>query len=324
VSTIVGVNVLVTGGTGYLGRAIVGALVARGHAPVVFARAATAAALPGRAIDGDVRDAAGLRRAAQGCDAICHTAALVTVWRPRARDFDDVNVGGLVNVLAAARDAGVHRLVYTSSFLARAPAGARAPLRSNDYQRTKAEAADVARRAQDAGAPVVILAPGVVYGPGIGSEGNLVGRMLADHLAGRLPGLIGADRIWSFAWIDDVARAHVAALEHTSPAAEYELGGENAPQIRPFEIARDLQGTPLPRRLPYWLASTVAVVEEARTRVTGRPPRITRATVEIFRHDWLVASKDAERDLDYAPTPLATGIRRLIEEPARTKLRKPS
>src|SRR5438045_1277248 len=95
-------KVLVTGGTGYLGRAVVSALAARGHDPVVFARTATASSLPGVAIDGDIRDRAALERAAGGCDAISHSAALVSIWRRRREDFDDVNIGGLRNVLAVA------------------------------------------------------------------------------------------------------------------------------------------------------------------------------------------------------------------------------
>ena len=82
------------------------------------------AACPGETFDGDVRDAAALARAAAGCDAICHSAALVSVWRKRREDFDDVNVGGLRHVLDAARAAGIGRIVYTSSFLALPPAGA--------------------------------------------------------------------------------------------------------------------------------------------------------------------------------------------------------
>src|SRR6266550_1854222 len=74
------VKVLITGGTGYLGRAIVGRLAARGHTPVVFARSASKSALPGIMIDADIRDAGAVERAASGCDAICHTAALVSVW----------------------------------------------------------------------------------------------------------------------------------------------------------------------------------------------------------------------------------------------------
>ena len=74
-------KVLVTGGTGYLGRAVVQALAARGHDLVVFARTASRSGLPGAAVDGDVRDRAALERAAAGCDAISHSAALVSIWR---------------------------------------------------------------------------------------------------------------------------------------------------------------------------------------------------------------------------------------------------
>src|SRR5437868_3829345 len=97
-------KVLVTGGTGYLGRAVVRALAGRGHDVIVFARHATSPPPGGAtaAVRGDVRDVGALQRAATGCDAICHTAALVSIWRRRSQDFDDVNVGGLTNVVAAA------------------------------------------------------------------------------------------------------------------------------------------------------------------------------------------------------------------------------
>jgi farnesol dehydrogenase len=313
------VRVLVTGGTGYLGRAIVHALVRRGHEPVVFARQATRAGLPGRAVDGDVRDARALIDAARGSDAICHTAALVKVWSKDPHEFDEVNIGGLEHALAAVKELQLTRFVYTSSFLALPPAGHSAPLESNDYQRTKAAASDVARRAREAGAPIVTLYPGLIYGPGIMSEGNLLGRMLADHVAGRLPGLIGADRIWSFAWVDDVAGAHVAALERASPGATYQLGGENARQILPFELVRDALGVKLPRRLPYWAAEAVGALEGVRANLTGRPPRLTRRTVEIFRCDWPSPHDAAVRDLEYHLTPLSQGMARTIAELGQTQ-----
>ena len=206
-------RVLVTGGTGYLGRAVVQALAAAGHEPVVFARTAAASGLPGALVNGDVRHRAALHQAADGCEAICHMAALVSLWRRRAQDFDEVNVGGLEHVLAVAGARGIPRVLYTSSFLALPPSDGLMPLRTNDYQRTKVEAEHVAAEAARQGAPLIRLYPGVVYGPGRATEGNLVGRLVADHLAGRLPGLIGADRVWSYAYMDDVAQGHVAALE---------------------------------------------------------------------------------------------------------------
>jgi NAD+-dependent farnesol dehydrogenase len=305
-------QVLVTGGTGYLGRAVVTALTARGHHIVLFARTATGSGLPGRPIDGDIRNADALHAAAQGCHAIVHMAALVSIWRRRPRDFDEVNVNGLRNVLAAARTSGVRKVVYTSSFLALPPSDGGGVVQTNDYQRTKIAAEQVAAAAERAGVPLVRLYPGVVYGPGELTEGNLVGRLVRDHLRHRLPGLVGPRRIWSYAYVDDVARAYVEAIERGRAGSQYRLGGENVPQIRVFEIVRELTGRRVPRRIPCAVAEIVGVVEEARARLTGATPLLTRGTVDIFRHDWALDSSAAARDLDYSITPLTAGIARLV------------
>jgi farnesol dehydrogenase len=313
-------RVLVTGGTGYLGQAIVRALAARGHEPVVFARTAGSSGLPGRLVGGDVRDAGAIARVADGCDAICHTAALVSLWRRQPQDFDEVNIGGLRNVLEAARARSIRRLVYTSSFLALPPASSPSLLTCNDYQRTKVHADEIAGEAAARGVPVVRVYPGVVYGPGPATEGNLVGRMVSDHLCGKLPGLIGADRPWSYAFIDDLAAGHVAALEHGTPGERYVLGGENAPQMRVFEIVRELTGRPLPRRIPFALASVVGALEDARAALSRKPPRLTRGTVTIFRHDWSLDSRVAADGLGYRITPLRTGLARMLEGLSRPPL----
>jgi len=305
-------NVLVTGGTGYLGRAIVAALAARGHHVVLFARTATASGLPGRPVDGDIRDGDAVHAAAEGCHAVVHMAALVTTWRRRARDFDDINVNGLRNALTAAKNAGVRKFLYTSSFLALPPAGRAEPLQANDYQRTKVVAEQIAVRASDAGIPMIRLYPGVVYGPGEFTEGNLVGRMIRDHLRHRLPGVIGASRMWSYAFAPDVARGYVEALERGRAGTQYRLGGENVPQIRIFEIVREIAGRALPWRIPYGAAELIGRVEEVRARLTGATPLLTRRTVDILREDWPLDSSQAERDLDYRITPLAEGVGQVV------------
>lgn len=312
-------RVLVTGGTGFLGRAVVRALISRGHAPVVFARSAGRLGQSDRgdgeieAIGGDVRSPDQLVRASRGCDAICHTAALVTVWRPRRADFDDVNVGGLENVLAVAREQHL-RVVYTSSFLATPPRGSNEPVQLNDYQRTKVIADGVARRRAAEGAEIVIVYPGVIYGPGPLTEGNLLGRMIADHLAGKLPGLIGADRIWSYSFVEDVAEGHVAALEKGAAGGRYPLGGENATQMRPFEIVRHSRGGRLPRRIPFAAAAALGAVEQLRSKLFGKPPLLTVGTAKILEHDWPVDSSLAGRELGYHPRGLEEGMRSVLED----------
>ncbi|MEP6919080.1 MAG: NAD(P)-dependent oxidoreductase, partial [Acidobacteriota bacterium] len=133
-------RVLVTGGSGYLGSAIVRSLVRHGHEPIAFARRASSAGLPARAVDGDIRDRTAVLQAARGAEAICHAAALVAAWASRPGDFDDINVGGLEAVIEAARSLGIPRIVYTSSFLAWPRTGGVAPRRMQDYQRTKIRA----------------------------------------------------------------------------------------------------------------------------------------------------------------------------------------
>src|SRR5215217_4888843 len=109
-------NVLVTGGTGYLGRAIVAALLRHGHRPTVFARHAQAAfelAVP--RIAGDVRDRGVVHSAVRGMDAVIHAAALVGIWRQDPADFDRVNVGGVETVIDVCAAYSTPRLVVTSS-----------------------------------------------------------------------------------------------------------------------------------------------------------------------------------------------------------------
>jgi nucleoside-diphosphate-sugar epimerase len=312
-------RVLVTGGTGYLGASIVRALHGRGHHPIVFARRATAAGLPGMAHDGDIRDRHVLDLAADRVDAIIHSAALVSIWRPVAQEFDDVNVGGLRNVLEVAAARGLARVVHTSSFLALPPLGASVPLEANDYQRTKVHALRVARAAASTGLPIVTLIPGVVYGPGAATEGNLVGRLIREHLRGELPGLIGAGRRWSYSYVEDVAAAHVEALTREGAHGEYIVGGENVPQLEVFRIVRDLTGHGLPRRLPFAVATAAALFEESGARLLGRPPRVTRGAVNIFRHDWSLDSGRSVVELSYRMTPLLTGLQKLLGHRGNTE-----
>jgi farnesol dehydrogenase len=306
-------KVLVTGGTGYLGRAVVSALASRGHDVVVFARSASRSGLPGTAIDGDIRDRAAVERAAAGCDAISHAAALVSIWRRRRADFDEINVGGLRNVLTAAAAHRIPRLLYTSSFVAIPPRGRVEPLLANDYQRTKVEADRVAGQAVGDGAPLIRVYPGVVYGPGPFTEGNLVGRLIADHLKHRLPGLVGPEQRWSYAYVDDVAAGHCAALERGRVGGRYALGGENAPQRRVFEILQQLTGRRLPPRIPFPIALLMGAAEELRVTLFGGTPLITRGAVEIFRHDWSLDSAEAIRDLGYTLTPLDRGVKQTLQ-----------
>jgi farnesol dehydrogenase len=320
------VKVLLTGATGFLGKNVARHLVARGHALRILARETSD--LRGLPTDvevarGDVTLSDSVREAARGCGAVLHMAALVKNWAPDRARFDAVNVSGFRNALAAARGAGA-RLVYTSSFMAVGPAGPVPADEShvhpgrrycNDYERTKAIADRAAREAAAEGADVIMLYPGVVYGPGELTDGNLVVQMIADHLHGRLPGIIGrGDRLWSYSFVDDVALGHALALEKGRAGERYFLCGENATLHDLFAAVEQATNVGPPRlHIPYPVASALGRLLWGWADLTGHPPMLTHGVVEVFKQHWAYSSQKAERELGYETTPLGDGVRRTVE-----------
>jgi farnesol dehydrogenase len=318
-------KVLVTGGTGFLGGNVVGALLAAGHEPRVLVRGALP---PGHAlaslehVRGDVTDAAALTRAASGCAAIMHMAALVKVWVPERERFEQTNVGGLRHALAAARQVGA-RLVYTSSFIALGPAGPEPADETrqhphdhyrNEYERTKALADAEACAAARAGDDIVMLYPGVVYGPGELTEGNLVVKLALDHLRGRVPGIVGpGDRLWSYSYVKDVAAGHVAALERGRSGERYLLCGDNVDMRGFFAALERVTGVAPPRRhIPYGVASALGRAAYLWAELTGHAPQLTHEVVGVFREHWAYSSTKAIQELGYRVTPLEAGLRQTL------------
>jgi farnesol dehydrogenase len=185
----------------------------------------------------------------------------------------------------------------------------------NAYERTKARADGLAREAAAGGEDVVMLYPGVVYGPGEMTDGNLVVKMVADHLRGRFPGLIGpGDRLWSYAFVEDVAEGHALALERGGRGERYFLGGENVSLNGFFALLQEVAGVPPPRRhIPYGVASLLGHGLVLWAELTGHPPLLTHEVVNVFREHWAYSSAKAERELGYRPTPLREGLRRTVD-----------
>lgn len=321
-------KVLVTGGTGFLGRSVVSELAGR-HLLRLLVRPGSSRERFPRGVEivaGDVTDPASVAQAVGGCDAVVHAAALVKILAPAA-EFDRVNVGGLDNVLEAAEEAGVRKIVYVSSFIALGPSEGgpqgvldeSAPARDrkwiNDYERTKTLADRRARRAIAAGVPLNVVYPGVIYGPGEMTEGNLVVRHLLDLLHRKLPFLIGApSRRWSYAHVDDVVRGIGATLDRERAGERYVLGGENVALGEFYGMVERLSEVPVPRRrLPDGLAKAMGAAAKLQARLTGTTPKLTPDLVEVYRHDWAYSSARAERDLGFKVRPLDEGLSGVLD-----------
>lgn len=322
-------KILVTGGTGFLGRNVVERLVADGHEVTVLVRPTSSrTGFPDavRFAVGDVTEPASLRAAAHGHDAVLHGAALVKIAAP-GDAFDRINVQGLENVLRAAEDARVERVLYVSSFMALgpsedAPGGVHdesSPADDRDwinhYERTKTVADRRARRAIRDGAPVSVVYPGVIYGPGELTEGNIVVRHVIDLVHGRLPALLGkAHRRWNYVFVDDVAAGVVTALVDAPTGRRYVLGGDNVTQEEFYRLVGELTGARVPTlRMPDPVGKVAGAVEKAWAALQGRTPKLTPDLVDVYRHDWALDSTRAREELGYRPRPLAAGLRETVD-----------
>jgi farnesol dehydrogenase len=321
--------ILLTGATGYLGSSIAKRLASEGGDLILYAR--DPSKLPdisgsGRIewIKGDLRNISSLRQAVRHCNIVVHAAALVKMWAKKRREFYEVNVQAFRNLLDLAKERGVRRFVYTSSFMALGPSDGRALTEQiprtvsssyNDYERTKSQAHQIALQAAQDGFPIVMVYPGVIYGPGPLTEGNLIGNLILRFIQGKLPGLIGnLDKKWAFSYIDDVATGHWRALERGVPGRGYILAGENR-SLKDFLLRLSaLTGKPQPKLvLPYWVGSLLGRLDSLKANMTGVPPQITHEIVNIYKHDWAYSSQRAIDELGYEITPFEEGLKRTVE-----------
>ena len=320
-------RIVLTGATGFFGGQIAEALLKAEHQVIAFTRGT-----------GRLRNRAGLHErdadftkpttsdveVLRTADAVIHAAALVKSWARDPHEFDRVNVAGSETFLRAAADAGVKKIVHVSSFIALGPdrgGGAKTerdfnpgPLR-NDYERTKTLGLHAVRNLRGAGLPIQIVFPGVMYGPGPLTDGNLVVKMILDLANKKLPGYIGSGSVrWSYTWAAEAAKAVATLIEQAPSAQDYCLGGDNRTTLEFFDLLPKYLGHPIPHRsLPVWLGHAVGALELLKANLTGVQPKLTPAIVRIYQESWPLDSSAAVRDLGYTPPTLEEGLERTVE-----------
>ena len=263
-------DVLVTGGTGFVGSHCVAELAARGHrvrclvrSPERLRRALFPLGAPEASpVKGDVTDALAVARAVEGCDAVLHAANVFSFDPRRGDEMLRVNVEGTRTVLDAARRAGCDPVVHVSSIAAvlpsdRAPVPADAPLSRTraPYSRSKALAEGVAREAQAAGAPVVVTRPGAVLGPHDPGPGEMV-HTLRGFLGNRFPFHMPTGA-FNYADVHWLARVHAAlfAARGGGPRT-VNAGGTFVTWTAYVHLLRSLTGRRLPT--PLWSPAPAA------------------------------------------------------------------
>jgi dihydroflavonol-4-reductase len=316
--------ILVTGGTGFLGAHIVRALVRRGERPRCLVRATSdrrnLEGLPVEIVPGDLTDAASLNRATKGVASVFHCAADYRLYVRDPRETYANNVEGTRNVLRAAAEAGVARVVYTSSVgtlglnLNGRPATEETPVAPEDmvghYKRSKFLAERVAQEWSLQGLPLVIVNPSTPVGE-LDAKPTPTGQILVRFLNRRMPAYVETGL--NLVDVRDVAEGHVLAAEKGRVGERYILGHRNMTLKEILDTLARLTGLPAPRlRLPHWIPLAVAAVDTSLARLVGRSPEIPIEGVRLSRHRMFFDASKAVRELGLPQTPVEDALERAV------------
>lgn len=318
---------LVTGATGFVGSAIARRLLSEGHDVRVLVRdCSNRQNLKGLEVDcavGDLNDRASLKKALSGCSALFHAAADYRLFVPHPQSMYQTNVTGTVNILQAAADAGVSRMVYTSTVGALgltadgAPADETTPVTIADmvghYKRSKFLAEyQVKKMVEKQGLPVVIVNPSTPVGPR-DVRPTPTGRMILNAVKGRMPAYVNTGL--NIVHVDDVAQGHLLAFKKGIAGERYILGGEDMSLAEILRRIAALTHRRPPRmRIPVIAVLPVAYVSEAWARLTGGgEPLTTIDGTQMARKNMFFSCEKARRDLGYAPRPADEALREAVK-----------
>lgn len=307
-----------TGATGFVGSALARSLRQAGHAVRALVRdpgrAATLGALGVELYQGDVTDKASLRQPMQGADGVFHVAGWYKVGRRDPRAAVAVNVDGTRNVLELMRELAVPKGVCTSTLAVNSDTRGRLVDESyrftgrhlSIYDRTKAEAHQLAERFMAEGLPLVIVQPGVIYGPG---DTSSIRTLWTRFLQRRLP-MIPAGAAYCWAHIDDEVRGHELAMERGQPGRSYFLAGPAHTMADALEIAASMTGIPAPRlRVPRGAFLAASALSRLVDRVIPLPSEYTGEGLRVLAGvTYLGNSARARAELDWRARPLRDGL----------------
>lgn len=315
----------VTGGTGFIGSRIVQKLILRGDEVTALVHSQKSAfmmeSMGAKPVWGDVTAIESMRKGMQGNDVVFHVAGWYNLGSSDVQDAELINVEGTRNVIEMAYQLKIPKVVYTSSVAANGDTHGFVADESylppegpflTEYDRTKWKAHyQVAIPMIEKGAPVVIVMPGVVFGPG---DHSLIGEFLKYFYMGFFPVLPGPELTVTFVYVDDIAEGHILAAEKGEPGESYFLTGPALSLGEIVEIWADVIGrrppiAHIPGRFIKPLAPLVAFVNS----FVPLPAVISKDAVSILDATYLARSDKAQRELGWQPRPVIEGLNETFE-----------
>jgi nucleoside-diphosphate-sugar epimerase len=324
------VKVFLTGGTGFIGGTVARQLRDRGDEVVCLVRSPEKAAalteLGCETVRGDLGDRAALAEAMSGCDSAIHAAAMYEVGIPKSQHpaMYEANVVGTENVLGAAKDAGVGKIVYVSTCGVFGDTGRRTVDETYEhpgesftsyYEQTKLEGHRIAKRMMSEGLPCVIVQPGGVYGPGDTSQ---VADLLEEFFAGKLILLPLADLGICMTHVEDIAGGILLALDKAAPGETFVISGPETTMRKAIEMVAKVSGRKAPKHdLPTPVLKALTPIGPLVGKLMGQPPNLREIVTSGDGVTFWASYEKAARELGYAPRDLETGLRETLAEDDR-------
>lgn len=315
----------VTGATGFVGSHVVRLLRMRGDRVRILVRRSSRSqnieGLGCEIVEGDLREASSLVRCVQGCRVVYHVAADYRLWARNPQEIYQSNVAGTRNLLSACCEAGVEKVIYTSTVGTigmrsdGVPTDEETPVALDDmighYKRSKFMAEQVAREFAHEGFPVVIVNPTAPVGAG-DIKPTPTGKVILDFLRGRLPAYV--DTGLNIVAVEDVAQGHILAERKGEIGQRYILGGENLSLREILETLARICGRRMPRFPMPWTVALVAayMAQFFMGTILRREPSIPLDGVRMARYKMYVSSERARRELEYNPRPAEQALRQAV------------
>ena len=313
----------VTGATGFVGGRLTQQLRAAGHEVIALARDPTLAGhlarIGAHLHRGDVTDKESMRAGMSGAHVVFHVAGWYKVGVKDTSPGQFVNVDGTRNVLELMRELKIGKGVYTSTLAVNSDTHGQVVDESyrfrgrhlSEYDRTKAEAHEIAESFIREGLPLVIVQPGLIYGPGDQGPSH---EMFVRYLTRRLP-MMPSGLAFCWAHVDDVARGHILALEKGRVGESYFLCGPMHTLVEALRMAERICGVPAPRLIvPPALLSVLSQVTGVLERVAAVPDEYSAEYLRVNAGTTYIGSNaKARSELGWTPRPLEDGLRETLE-----------